>query len=127
MDITITIDMSHKATEENDHLYLLWTNADAITAEKMVFMYASNSLVRGWWDKVTLIIWGAPTQLVSENKTIQQRIKKAQAAGVHISACKACAEQLDIVKPLQDLGIELIYWGNPLTVLIKEKKTLLTV
>jgi len=40
----------------SDHLNILWTNADPITAEKMVFMYSINSLKRGWWKEVTLII-----------------------------------------------------------------------
>jgi len=38
------------------HLYVLWTNGDPITAEKMVFMYTINSLIHGRWEKVTLII-----------------------------------------------------------------------
>ena len=44
------------------HLYVLWTNDNPITAEKMVFRYAVNSLKRNWWEKVTLIVWGASTK-----------------------------------------------------------------
>ena len=58
------------------HLYVLWTNDNPITAEKMVFMYTVNSLIHGWWEKVTLIVWGAPAKLVSENKNIQERMKQ---------------------------------------------------
>ena len=79
---------------EKTHLYVLWTNDNPITAEKMVFMYTINSLAHGWWEKVTLIIWGAPTKLVSEDVHIQEMIKAALNAGVHITACKACADQL---------------------------------
>ena len=67
---------------ENTHLYVLWTNENLITAEKMVFMYTVNSLVHGWWEEVTLIIWGATAKLVNENTDIQEQIKKAQDAGV---------------------------------------------
>jgi len=67
---------------ENTHLYVLWTNDNLITAEKMVFMYTVNSLVHGWWEEVTLIIWGATAKLVNENTDIQEQIKKAQDAGV---------------------------------------------
>ncbi len=119
--------MSKIVTTKKERLYLLWTNDNEITAEKMVFMYAINSLAQGWWDEVTLIIWGAPTLLVSKNKKTQQLIQNAQAAGVQVLACKACAEQLDVIAPLEDLGIELIYWGQPLTELLKSKKALLTV
>lgn len=111
----------------NKHLYLLWTNDNLITSEKMVFMYTTNSLIHGWWEKVTLIIWGAPAKLVSENALIQEKIKTAQAAGVHVTACKACADQLGVTKTLEDLNIEVIYWGVPLTDLLKDNETLLTI
>ena len=109
------------------HLYLLWTNDNFITAEKMVFMYTINSLIQGWWEKVTLIVWGATTKLVSENADIQNKIKEALEAGVHISACKACADQLEVTDNLEKLGIEVIYWGAPLTDILKRDEKLLTV
>jgi len=109
------------------HLYVLWTNGDPITAEKMVFMYAINSLIRGWWQKVTLIIWGAPAQLVSEDINIQKKVKEALDAGVHITACKACADQLGVTKALEKLKIEVIYWGAPLTEILASEERLLTI
>ena len=60
-----------------EHLYILWTNNDYETAEKMVFMYAINSLSQGWWENVTLIIWGASVTLTSQNENIQNLKKKA--------------------------------------------------
>lgn len=109
------------------HLYVLWTNGDPITAEKMVFMYTINSLIHGWWEKITLIIWGAPTQLVSEDVKIQEKIKEALDAGVHLTACKACADQLGVTKTLEKLGIEVKYWGIPLTELLTKEEALLTI
>ena len=44
---------------DKSKLYILWTNPDPLTAEKMVFMYAKNSRLQGWWDDVTVILWGA--------------------------------------------------------------------
>lgn len=109
------------------HLYVLWTNGDPITAEKMVFMYAINSLIRGWWQKVTLIIWGAPAKLVSEDINIQNKVKEALDAGVHITACKACADQLGVTEALEKLKIEVIYWGAPLTEILANEERLLTI
>lgn len=109
------------------HLYVLWTNGDPITAEKMVFMYAINSLIRGWWQKVTLIIWGAPAKLVSEDINIQKKVKEALDAGVHITACKACADQLGVTEALEKLKIEVIYWGAPLTEILASEERLLTI
>jgi len=134
---------------ENKHLYVLWTNDNPITAEKMVFMYTINSLIHGWWEKVTLIVWGATTKLVSENADIQEKIKETLEAGVHVTACKACADQLGVTDSLEKLGnvtackacadqlgvtdsleklgIEVIYWGVPLTEILTNNEKLLTI
>lgn len=109
------------------HLYVLWTNDNPITAEKMVFMYTVNSLIKGWWEKVTLIIWGAPAKLVSEDKNIQKLIRKALKAGVHITACKACADQLGVTNNLEKLNIEVKYMGALLTEILKNDEKLLTI
>ena len=111
---------------DKTHLYVLWTNDNLLTAEKMVFMYTINALKHGWWEEVTLIVWGAPTKLVSENSAIQNRIAEALAAGVHITACKACADQLGATETLEKMGIEVKYWGQPLTALLKNNEPLLT-
>lgn len=110
-----------------DKLYILWTNADAITAEKMVMMYAINSKIHDFWDEVTLIIWGATAKLVAENPLIQDKIKQAIHVGVHVSACKACADQLDVSETLTELGIEIKYWGQGLTDILKEDEKLITI
>jgi hypothetical protein len=109
------------------HLYVLWTNDNPVTAEKMVFMYTINSLIHGWWEKVTLIIWGASTKLVSKDANIQEKIKEALDTGVHITACKACADQLGVTETLENLQIEVKYWGPPLTEILKNNEQLLTI
>ena len=110
-----------------DHLHILWTNADPVTAEKMVFMYAANALKLGWWKRVTIIIWGSTATLTAENASIQAHVTEMLASGVEFSACKACADELGVTEALEGLGIEVIYWGEPLTRLLREKSALLTV
>ena len=112
---------------EKDTLYILWTNDNLITAEKMVFMYGINSKLREWWNNVTIIVWGATAKLVAENSDIQDLVKGALNAGVHVTACKACADQLGVGETLQDLGIEVIYWGEPLTKILKNSEALMSV
>jgi len=109
------------------HLYVLWTNDNPITAEKMVFMYIVNSLLKGWWEEVTLIIWGAPAKLVSEDENIREMVGKAIETGVYITACKACADQLGVTGTLEKLNIEVKYWGVPLTELLQSDEKLLTI
>ena len=112
---------------DKKHLYVLWTSGDPITAENMVFMYTINALLQGWWEEVTVIIWGASAKLVSEDVNIQKKVKEALDAGVHVSACKACAEQLGVADALETQNIDVKYWGIPLTEVLKDGESLLTI
>ncbi len=112
---------------ESKKLYILWTNADVLTSDKMVMMYATNSKIHNWWEEVTIIIWGATAKLVAENTYIQEKVKLAIHAGVNISACKACADQLGVSEKLENLNIELKYWGEGLTDILKDDERLLTI
>ncbi len=109
------------------HLHILWTNADINTSVYMVMMYAKNSMLRHWWDKVTVIIWGETARLAAEEELMQEQIKVAQLAGVEFSACVSCASQLGAQEKLEELGVEVIPWGAPLTELIQSNAPLLTV
>ena len=112
---------------KNNHLFILWTNDNPVTAEHMVMMYSKNAILRNWWDEVTVIIWGATSKLVAENDDIQNLIKQCQESGVEFSGCLACANNLGTTEKLTELGIELKLWGEPLTDLIKNKEKILTV
>lgn len=108
-------------------LHILWTNDNLITSEKMVFMYAINAIKQGWWEEVTIILWGATIQLASENKLIQELIEEAKLEGVHITGCKSCADQLGVTEKLESLDIEMIYQGGPLTKILKDDEKLITI
>lgn len=111
----------------NDKLNILWTNADPITSELMVMMYATNMIKRGAWKNITIIIWGATTKLIAESSHIQKLIAEAAEAGVEFSACQACAERLGVKEKIADLGVDLKFWGAPLTDIIKNKENLITI
>lgn len=109
------------------NLNILWTNADKITAEKMVFMYAYNSKKKKWWENVTLIIWGKTQLLSVEDEDIKELIKDCIDIGVRVTACLACANMLQTKERLNDLGVETIFWGEPLTEILKNDGKLLTI
>ena len=108
-------------------LFILWTNADEITAEKMVFMYGINSKLKGWWENVTIIIWGSTAKLTANNDLIKEKVSQALNIGVKVSACKACADQLGVTDDLIALGVEVKYWGEGLTEILKENEKLITI
>jgi hypothetical protein len=113
--------------EEQDTLYILWTNADLDTSLRMVMMYATNSMIHRWWEHVTVIVWGATAKLAAESEQVREAVRIAMNAGVKFSACIACARQLGVVEQLEAQGMEVIGWGEPLTRLLKNNEKLLTI
>jgi hypothetical protein len=109
-----------------DHLIVLWTSGDKEVAVKMVFMYTINAKKRGWWKEVTFIVWGPSSKLLSEDGDLQDGVRQMKELGVHLEACKACADAYGVSDRLASLGIEVKYMGEPLTGYIKEGEHILT-
>jgi len=110
-----------------DTLFILWTSGEVETFDEMVFMYALNAKKRNWWHEVTVIIWGASATLVGKDELVQLKIKELIDGGVHVTACKACAEDLGVAILLEDLGVEVKYWGSPLSEVLKSEAKLITI
>ncbi|MBD3413499.1 MAG: hypothetical protein GF421_03590 [Candidatus Aminicenantes bacterium] len=72
------------------------------------------------------IIWGSSTLLVSQDKEIQDWVKKLDKEGVELYACKWCSDQYGVSELLKKLGVDVIYYGEPLTKLIKDDWKILT-
>ena len=121
--------MSFQNIEEvtDRHLHILWTNADPVSSEHMVLMYARNALLNGWWDKVTVIIWGATQRLAVSNEAVRVKMDVARQAGVEFTACTSCAMNLGLAEKLEEDGIEVIRWGEKLSLLMQNGKSVLTV
>jgi len=109
-------------------LHILWTNDNLLTSQSMVFMYATNSLLKGWWEDVHLIVWGATAKLLAESEAVLQKLKAFQEAGGSVSACKRCAEELGVLDKLEALdGIEILYIGSQFTEIINSDDPLITI
>ena len=109
-------------------LHILWTNDNPVTAENMVFMYATNSLRKKWWENVHIIIWGVNAKLVVESEKLQELIRIFQAEGGQVSACKRCAENLGVLEKLEAIGdIDILYIGEQFTKILKSGETVLSV
>ena len=108
-------------------LTVLWTSDNPITAKDMVFMYVTNAKKHGWWDDITLVIWGAAAELAATNAAFVPYFQEMQALGVHLSACKACADNNGVSQQLESLGIEVKYWGVGLTEVLLGDGKLLTI
>lgn len=109
-----------KMENNNNKLAVLWTSGDPEVAEKMAFMYTYNAKKQGWFDEVVLIVWGPSAKLLSENKMLQDYVKKMQEAGIKVEACMACARMYEVDGKLQELGIDVKGMGIPLSNYLKD-------
>ena len=112
---------------ELKELHILWTNDNILTSQLMVMKYSTKGMTNQWWDKITVILWGAPVKLAAENETVQECMKMAQHVGVEFSACIDCALQFDAVDKLKALGIESLPWAEKLTQIVKNRDPFISV
>ncbi len=101
-------------------LVVLWVTQDKEAAQNMVLMYTKNSRLKGWWDKVRLVVWGPSAKLLANDADLQGELRELKSAGVELLACKACADRYGVSEKLNQLGIEVIYMGAPYTEMLKE-------
>ena len=112
--------MAPTAPEQDpSRLAVLWTSGDPEVATKVAFMYTLNAKSQGWFDEVTLIVWGPSAKLLSENAELQEAVVGMAGEGVKVVACKACADSYGVSEILEGLGVEVMYMGQPLTEMLK--------
>ncbi|MFH1135828.1 MAG: DsrE family protein [Pseudomonadota bacterium] len=104
---------------DGTRLGLVWSSADRMVARSMVFMYAKNSRLKGWWDQVRLVVWGPSARLLAMDRELQDELEDLKTAGVEIQACKACADMQGVSRELEALGVEVKYMGQPLTEMLQ--------
>ncbi len=113
--------------ETKDKLFVLWTSGDPEVARHMVFMYAKNAKLRGWWETVRLIVWGPSANLLAHDEGLQAELRELREAGVELQACKACSDRYGVSEQLAGLGIDVVYMGVPLTEYLKTGWASLTI
>ena len=109
-----------KMEDNSNKLAVLWTSDDPNLAEKMAFMYTYNAKKQGWFDEVTLVVWGPSAKLLSENKMLQDYVKKMQDVGIKVEACMACARMYGVDQKLAEMDIDVKGMGVPLTNYLKD-------
>ncbi len=112
--------------DDNKKLVIVWSSGDREVALKMVFMYALNSKLNGWWDDITLIIWGPSSDLLSQDYELQEYLSRIKEAGIVVEACKACTDMSGVSDRLQQLGVGVKYIGEAFTAYIKEGRKIIT-
>ena len=112
--------------KETNKLAVLWVSGDRDVAEKSCLMYTHAAKKRGWFDEVTLIVWGSSSRLLAEDKALQDKVRDMGKDGVILEACIACSDQLGVTEDLLELEIDVKGMGEPLTRYLKEGYHVLT-
>jgi len=96
-------------------LLIVWTSADIEVARKMILLYGSVILPRGYWDEATIMIWGPSAKLLAQSSELQERVNLVQETGVKFNCCVVCSDDYGVSEKLASLGIEMIHTGEMLT------------
>jgi hypothetical protein len=115
-----------ESAQATSRLAVLWTSGDRDVALKTAFLYTLNAKRQGWFDEVTLIVWGPSSKLLSEDAELQERVRDMAEVGLDLVACKWCSDSYGVSEALERLGIEVKYMGAPLTEMLKADWEVLT-
>ena len=118
--------VSADSPAEKDKLAVVWTSGDSEVAHKMCLMYTHAARSAGWFDEVTLIVWGPSSRLLAGDRELQTKIKSMMDSGVVVQACVVCADMYGVADNLRALGIEVKGMGKPLSEMLKADWKVLT-
>ena len=121
-----TTETKAQGKSAGDTLVVVWSSGDIDVAEKIVFMYVYNAKRAKWFDDVTFIVWGPSAKLLSENESLQERVKAMMDAGIKVEACIACARMYEVDDELKGMGIDVKGMGVPLSNYLKNGYSVLT-
>ncbi len=96
-------------------LLIVWSSGDAEEAKKMVLLYSSVILPRGYWDEAHLMVWGPSARLLAEDETLQAMLKNVLDTGVEASVCVVCSDDYGVTGKLKSLGVKPMHTGELLT------------
>lgn len=110
-----------------DKLNILWTSDNPDTFFNMLARYSVNSVTKGWWNGVNVILWGATVRMAGTDTRIQAELLEMLKAGVTVEACRDCCENFGVTETISKLGIEIRNMGEPFTEYIKAGEKVITI
>jgi len=109
-----------------DKLLIVWSSGEIEVAKKLVLLYGSVILPRGYWDEAHLMVWGPSAKLLAENTELQAMVANVIKSGVKASVCVVCSDDYGVTKQLRAMGIEPTHTGEFLTQALKSDWKVIT-
>ena len=107
-------------------LHVLWTTGERDVALRMIFIYLMDAKSMGWWDEISVIIWGPSAKLLAEDALVQKELGFLLQCGISVQACIGCAEAYGVTEIIRSLGIEVKFMGETLTEALNSGEKLIT-
>ncbi|MGC8672959.1 MAG: DsrE family protein [Thermoplasmata archaeon] len=83
--------------------------------------FAYNAKVKGYLDDIRIMFFGPSEDLiVSENRDVQDMLKKLMDAGMFMIACKNISDKFQLTAKLSGMGIKVEYVGKIIADYIRE-------
>jgi hypothetical protein len=102
-----------------ENLLIVWSSEEVEVAKKLVLLYGSVILPRGYWQEAHIMVWGPSARLIATHAEIQDLVKQVMATGVEMSVCVVCSDEYGVTKELENLGIKATHTGEFLTNALK--------
>ncbi len=96
-------------------LLIVWSTAELAVAKKLVLLYGSVIIERGYWDEAHLMVWGPSAKILAIKEDLQAMVKTMQDQGIKVSACRVCTEDYNVTEKLESLNIDVTHTGEFLT------------
>jgi len=109
-----------------DKLLIVWSSGEIEVAKKLVLLYGSVILPRGYWNEAHLMVWGPSAKLLAENTELQEMVSTVIKSGVKASVCVVCSDDYGVTEQLRSLGIEPTHTGEFLTQALKSDWKVIT-
>ena len=107
-------------------LLIVWSTSEIEVAKKMILLYGSVILPRGYWDEAHIMIWGPSAKVLAENQELQEMVAKVQETGVKFSCCVVCSDEYNVTEKLASLNIDMTHTGEMLTYSLQNDWKVLT-
>jgi len=104
-------------------LLVVWKSDNDIDIHNFIVPYVYNSKINAWFSDIELLIWGVSQHKVTEEPSIQEKVKNLIKNGVKVYACKFCADNVGATELLESLGVNVMYTGVFLSDKMKDPDT----
>lgn len=105
---------------------ILWTTEEKEVAMKVVLPYVFHGKANGWWDEISLVIWGPSVRLVATDPEVAAMVRDILDSPIRVIACKLCTDKYDVTDFYLNLGIGMEYVGAGFSSTIQSGEKVLT-